>query len=210
MPLSSSRTRTLDFRSRNRGSNPLRGTDHPYIMQVKKIREEVFIGKIVRLILERQCIGEKTKRIVREKVYLPDSVNIFPITDKKMVRFIKERRWEKNDKPVVKIISGMVNVGESALSAAKRELIEETGLEAEKWRKIFTLRQNGTINQKRHYFIADHLNTISRVREQNSAAFKDYTLDALINGVLDERFGVTTSGVIIKLYNKLYSKGRVE
>ncbi len=165
-----------------------------------KMRKKIFQGQIVSLFLEKDKIGGK--KYFREKVYLPDSVNIFPLIKEK-VRFIKEKRWERKNKPIIKIISGLVNGGEKPLQAAKRELFEETGLKAIQWKKIFIINQEGTVHQRRHYYIVRQLQKISQ-REKNVIDFKDYSVDKLPKLILTEHFGITTSAVLIKLYNKLH------
>jgi len=163
------------------------------------MKKEIFQGKIVSLFIEKT---KKDSSVFRERVYLLDSVNIFPFTENGKIILIKEKRWEKKNKPTIKIISGLVNNNEKPLNAAKRELIEEMGLKALQWQKIFTIEQKGTVNQNRHYYIAKGLKQIAQ-GEKNIIRFKDYTLAELLNLILKEKFGITTSAVIIKLYNKL-------
>lgn len=86
--------------------------------------------------------------------------------------------------------------------SAKRELAEEVGIKAIQWQKIFTIKQKGTINQNKHYYIARQLRKIGR-GEKNIVDFKDYSLDELSSFVFEEKFGITTSAVIIKLFNKI-------
>lgn len=164
------------------------------------MKKEIFRGKVISLFIERI---KRSGNVFRERVYLPDSVNIFPFTENGKIRLIKEKRWENRNKPIIKIISGLVNKNEKPLNAAKRELMEEVGLKAVQWQKIFTIKQEGTVNQNRHYYIAKKLKRVAR-GEKNIIGFKDYTLNELLDFVLEERFGITTSAVIIKLYNKMF------
>ena len=76
----------------------------------------------------------------KEKIFdycvRPDSVTILPFDEKGRLLLIREFRYERN-KYVWFLPAGSVGAKEGALSAAKRELGEETGFGGKYWKKIF-------------------------------------------------------------------------
>ena len=190
MPPSSRRTRTLDSQSRNRGSNPLGGTR----LINKKMKIQKFFGKYLDVFLET----DKNKKI-REKVYLKDSVNILISDTKGDLYLLKEKRWEKNGQKVIKLISGLVENDEKPIDAAKREMKEELGLDIKRWKKVFVYNQKGTVNQRRHYYLA----FMGKMPENDHIPFCKYTKAGLRKTVLNDVFSLTTSGAIIKFLNKI-------
>lgn len=90
-------------------------------------------------------------------IAVDDSVGVVAINDKGEVvlvgqwRYpIKEYRWE--------IPAGMAEMGESPLENAKRELMEEAGVEAKTWTPLGSYQMDGSkMNQKNHLFLAQDL-----------------------------------------------------
>lgn len=83
-----------------------------------------------------------------------DSVGVVALNDKNEVvlvgqwRYpIQEYRWE--------LPAGMAEAGESPLENAKRELMEEAGVEASEWIDLGSYQMDGSkMNQKNHLFLA--------------------------------------------------------
>lgn len=66
-----------------------------------------------------------------EKIIRPDTVLVIPVTQEGKI-IICEQEQPHRDKPYLSLISGRVEENEPPEEAAKRELLEETGFEAEK------------------------------------------------------------------------------
>jgi ADP-ribose pyrophosphatase len=98
--------------------------------------------------------GWKMKRsIVRHR----GSAVMMPVDDKNRVMLVKQYRlpasqflWE--------LPAGKTDEGENVLQAAKRELIEETGLRAKKWKKLVSFFPSpGYVEEKMTIFLATEL-----------------------------------------------------
>jgi ADP-ribose pyrophosphatase len=75
------------------------------------------------------------KTFQRDTIIHPGAVAILPVTAKGTYLFIRQfraaaRGW------LLEIPAGTLEAGESPLACAKRELIEEVGFAARKWRKL--------------------------------------------------------------------------
>lgn len=85
----------------------------------------------------------------------PDWVNIVVLTEDDQVLMI--RQWRHGTKEIcLEIPGGMVDPSESPLDAAKRELLEETGYQAESWQQIGMVKPNPAFQTNRCFsFLAE-------------------------------------------------------
>ena len=91
----------------------------------------------------------------------PDWVNIIPLTSDDQVVMIKQFRHGIK-KVTLEIPGGMVDPGDTPEGAASRELLEETGYQAEEWVKIGEVSPNPAIFNNRCYtFLARNLKKVS-------------------------------------------------
>ena len=79
-----------------------------------------------------------------------DWVNVVAVTDKEEIVLIKQYRHGIMDL-TIEIPGGMVESGEDPLESAKRELLEETGYESDRWIMIGTVNPNPAIMNNRCY-----------------------------------------------------------
>ena len=96
--------------------------------------KEVYIGKMLRYQIDDVLLpnGEKATRDV---VKHPGAVAIVAVDDKGNFVFIRQYRYAI-DEIIYEIPAGKLSPGEAPLKCAKRELKEETGFTAGKWKKL--------------------------------------------------------------------------
>lgn len=68
------------------------------------------------------------KKVTFEKLKRPDTVNVIPITTNGEI--IISEQEQPGVQPFIGCLGGKIDEGEEPLAAAKRELLEETGMEA--------------------------------------------------------------------------------
>lgn len=109
---------------------------------------------------KQKCYDGKIK--IFEKLKRADSAMVIPImTDGKI---ILSKQEQPGKKPFIGLIGGRVDRGETPLTAAKRELLEETGLRAKKWSLFIANQPTSKIDWVVYCFIATECEKIS---EQN-------------------------------------------
>jgi len=137
-----------------------------------------------------EVIGYDGSKIIFEKLKRPDTVAILPITyDGKIIVALQE---QPHKAPFIGTPGGRVDEGEDILEAAKRELLEETGYEAEGWTLFDATQPVSKIEWAIYTFIAKGC---KKVTEQNldggeKIELKFLTFDEFVNLALnDDKFG---------------------
>jgi ADP-ribose pyrophosphatase len=96
--------------------------------------KEVFACGLFR-VTEDEAVDKTGYRIRRYVVRHAGSAVIMPVDEKNRVLLVRQYRLPA-DKYLWELPAGKIDDGENALQAAKRELIEETGLRAKKLKKL--------------------------------------------------------------------------
>lgn len=107
--------------------------------------------------LKRQtCLSPKDGR---EKVFtvldVPDWVQVLPITADGQAVLVSQYRLGSREISL-ELPGGVVERGQTPLEAGQRELREETGYQAGRWRKLAAFRPNPAVqNNTAHFFVAE-------------------------------------------------------
>lgn len=101
----------------------------------KLLSEKKIIQSRVFAVFEQEWRGPNASTFTRQTVKHPGAVAIVPFDAKGRVLLIRQFRPALNA-DLVEIPAGTLEPGEPALACAKRELIEEIGFAAKKWKKL--------------------------------------------------------------------------
>ena len=102
---------------------------------VKRVRSKIiYRGRVATLSLDtfRKPTGDS---YIRETIQHPPSVVILPVFDDGRVALIRQFRHAVNG-VIYEIPAGTCEPNEPALACAKRELAEETGYSASRWKRL--------------------------------------------------------------------------
>ena len=150
----------------------------------------VFKGKLFEVYQWEQVMFDDTIKTF-EKVKRPDTVLVFPIMDDGKILLIEEE--QPGSTPVICPIGGRVDEGEDALDAVKRELLEESGYEANEFILWKSINPEIKVDRVKYFFIAKGLKKLSDPNNDNGEKinFKTVSFDELMelayNEKLDER-----------------------
>ena len=109
------------------------------------------------LTARRDCVSLPDGRINDEYYLLeyPDWVNVLAITDNGSFVMIEQYR-HGIDRVITELCAGVIEDGEDPETAARRELLEETGYSGGKWSLLSVICQNpSTCNNYTYCFLAE-------------------------------------------------------
>ncbi|MCO4754136.1 MAG: NUDIX hydrolase, partial [Bacteriovoracaceae bacterium] len=92
-----------------------------------------------------------------EKVFLPDSLVVFPIDSQNRIVMIEEKRPHETTPSRLKFVTGHLEPNENTLLSANREMMEEIGFSANKLVEFYKHESSGTLNSNFHFVAARDL-----------------------------------------------------
>jgi ADP-ribose pyrophosphatase len=108
-------------------------------------------------VTEDEAVDKTGWQMKRSIVRHNGSAVMMPVDEKNRVLLVRQYRLPANQF-LWELPAGKIDEGENALQAAKRELGEETGLKAKKWKKLTTFYPSpGYVEEKMTIFLATEL-----------------------------------------------------
>jgi ADP-ribose pyrophosphatase YjhB (NUDIX family) len=159
------------------------------------MEKEVYKGQIIRV------TEEKIDHVNWERVYLPDGVIVFPVTEDGKIILIKEKRPHENPPIRLKPVSGILEHDKgSPEENANREMQEEIGLKSLDMELLWVQKGSGTVNHEQHYFIARslvHHKLPNPDGEEMIMGLVEYTPEELLEALMKEeiRWSMSTLGI---------------
>ncbi|MFA6585697.1 MAG: NUDIX hydrolase [Candidatus Paceibacterota bacterium] len=169
--------------------------------------KKVFEGKVFDVYQWEQELYDGTKTIF-EKLKRPDTVSCFPILDDGKILLLEQEQPQK--KSFISTAGGRVDEEEDILSAAKRELLEETGYEAEEFILWDAQQPVSKVEWAIYTFIAKGLKKVKEPTPDAGEKIKllPVTLDELIDIAIDKRF--SEREVTFKFFEAKYDQKKKE
>lgn len=103
----------------------------------KLISRKVLLETPIFTVSDNWLIAPREGKVRRIMVEHGGSTVAMPVDDEGRILLVRQYRYAAL-KALWELPAGKIDAGETALQAAKRELIEETGYRARKWRKLIT------------------------------------------------------------------------
>jgi ADP-ribose pyrophosphatase len=119
-------------------------------------REIVHIGRKIKVAVDTTTTADG-QTIRRDAILHPGAVVILPVLDRDHVVLLRNHRFVIGE-TLWELPAGTVEPGEPLRACAERELAEETGYVATKWRSLgYLYASPGVLDEKLHLFVAEEL-----------------------------------------------------
>jgi len=106
----------------------------------------------------------------------PDWINIIAMDCDEQVLMVRQYRFGIEDF-TLEIPGGLCDSGETPLESARRELLEETGFEADRWDELGWVHPNPPVQNNRCYtFLARELRRVSEPSPDPNEAFEQHVI----------------------------------
>jgi ADP-ribose pyrophosphatase len=121
-------------------------------------------GRKIQVAVDRS-LSTADRTVLRDVVLHPGAVAILPLVDADHVCLLRNHRFIVNE-VLWEIPAGTLEPNEAPEAAAVRELAEETGYQARRWRKLLAFYPSpGVLSERTHLFVAEEL-TASAMRPE--------------------------------------------
>lgn len=122
------------------------------------MKKAIYRGRIITLYKER--VRLPNGRVAElDIIRHPGACAIIPVTDKGEIILVRQFRFAAGGY-IYEIPAGTLKKNENPLSCARRELIEETGFAAKRWKKLISIKTTpGFTNEVIHIYLAKGLIT---------------------------------------------------
>jgi len=119
-------------------------------------REIVHIGRKIKVAVDTTTAADGTT-IRRDAILHPGAVVILPLLDADHIVLLRNHRFVIGE-TLWEVPAGTIEPDEPLQKCAERELVEETGYTAAKWRSLgYLYASPGVLDEKLHLFIAENL-----------------------------------------------------
>lgn len=119
-------------------------------------RQIVHVGRKIQVAVDTTTAADGTL-IRRDVVLHPGAVVILPVLDAENVVLLRNHRFAIGE-TLWEVPAGTVEPDEALQKCAERELAEETGYTAAKWRSLgYLYASPGVLDERLHLFVAEEL-----------------------------------------------------
>ncbi len=150
------------------------------------------------------------KRKIHHEAERTPAVSVFPLTDRYEIYLISQYR-SMLKKTVLEAVAGYMEKNETTVAAARRELKEETGMEAQQLEEIARVQMAGSVFKGAvNLFLAKGLEMgENKLDEDEEIAVVKMPLNEAVEKVMTGEINHSSSMIGILILEKLRSQGKL-
>lgn len=172
-------------------------------------QKSVFKGDLFD-VTEIDFVNKAGKNKVHHVVERAAIVSAFPLTDSYEIYLVSQYRYMLK-RNTLEAVAGYIEKKETSLSAAKRELMEETGLEAMQWEEIARIEMAASVFKgKMHLFLAKELEIpVIEYENEEGITLVKIRLDEAVQKVMAGEINHSASMIGILMLDKLRTQKKL-
>lgn len=161
-------------------------------------------------VVEKKININKLQQQTYHNVLRSPIVSIFPMTDTYDLYLISQYRYLYNNE-LLEEIAGHVDSGETSLNAAKRELSEEVGIKAGKWKRITTMYSSASVVESKIsiYLARDLTFGKAHPEEDEQIRLLKMPLQSAVLAVMNGKMQTSVSMLGILMLDEMRRKGQI-
>lgn len=170
-------------------------------------REVLYTGRKIQLAIDTEA-GNDGRPVRRELVLHPGAVVVLPLLDSNRVVLVRNRRPSVGE-TLLELPAGTLQPPEPVEAAAARELAEETGYAAERWRRLAEFFPSpGILSERMVLFVAENL-TPGPLRLENDEQLEplDVSWSQALGWALDGTIRDAKTLVGLLLWDRIRDRG---
>ncbi len=171
--------------------------------------KEVFKAKL----FDVSEVGLKLKsgrEVIHHVAKRRPTICVLPLTETNEIYLVSQYRYMLK-KDSLELMAGFIDAGEDPLTAAKRELDEETGIKAKKWKELMAVDMSASVFDAVSYlFLAQDLEQgVAHPEEDEDITIIKMPLAQAVEKVITGQMTTTMSIIGILLLDKLIKEKKI-
>lgn len=179
-------------------------------MTTQKVVSEETVFSTDKFTIKKSLLRVNGEKRLHYDIWRNPVVAIFPLTDKNELYLISEYRYLFK-KAVLGSVAGFIDKDEPPLKAAKRELQEETGLKAQKWKDLGVVDlARSVLKSQVHFFLAQDISQgDSNPEDDEEISVVKIPLKDAVEKVIKGEITTAASIIGILMIDKLLEKRKL-
>lgn len=158
--------------------------------------------------IERNILERNGKTFTKDFIHRTPTVFIIPYTNDEI--YLESQYRDAFKKNLIEIVAGKIELNDSPLEAAKRELQEEAGLTANKWVKIADWDLSANMQSKIYVYVATDLSEHKQnLDEDEQIEIIKMPINKIIDKIANGEITIASNIAALLLFDKLKNGGKL-
>jgi len=167
----------------------------------------VFTSRYFKIL--QKVVENNGKTFTKDFIEKNPTVVVIPYTEKNEI-YLESQYRSIFEKVILELVAGNMEIGEDPLETAKRELLEEAGLIAKKWKKLSFWNLTANMQSDIHVFAATDLEQgEQKLDSDEEITIMKLPLDEALQKIENGEITIAYHIAALLLFDRLQKEGRL-